>query len=92
MLICTYSEFGRRAAENGSAGTDHGTAAPHFVIGGQVQGGIYGSAPSLADLDENGNLRYSVDFHSLYRTLAEKWWGISAPFLDSGYPLLNFLS
>lgn len=91
VLICTYSEFGRRAAENGSAGTDHGTAAPHFILGGQVQGGIYGTPPSLTDLDENGNLRYTVDFHSLYRTLAEKWWGISVPFLDSSYPLLNFL-
>ena len=63
--IMTYSEFGRRAAENGSRGTDHGTAAPHFIIGGSVRGGIVGKQPSLANLNKN-NLQYTTDFRQLY--------------------------
>ena len=47
-LIVTYSEFGRRAAENASGGTDHGTAAPHLVLGGRINGGLYGDAPNFA--------------------------------------------
>ena len=49
-LVMTYSEFGRRAAENQSGGTDHGTAAPHLLMGGQLNGGLYGSAPDLSQL------------------------------------------
>lgn len=63
--IMTYSEFGRRAAENGSRGTDHGTAAPHFIIGGSVKGGVIGKQPSLANLHQN-NLQYTTDFKQLY--------------------------
>jgi uncharacterized protein (DUF1501 family) len=48
-MLMTYAEFGRRTAENGSAGTDHGTAAPHFLLGGWVRGGLYGQQPSLTD-------------------------------------------
>lgn len=76
VLVSTYSEFGRRVAENGSRGTDHGTAAPHFWMGGRVQGGLYGAQPSLTDLDD-GDLQHAVDFRSLYRTIAEDWWGVS---------------
>src|SRR6266542_1793465 len=54
VTIMTFSEFGRRAKQNGSAGTDHGTAEPMFVIGNKIQGGLYGSYPSLSDLDNNG--------------------------------------
>jgi len=74
-LLMSYAEFGRRPQENGSNGTDHGTAAPHFVLGGRVKGGLYGERPSLTDLD-GGNLRYNVDFRSLYATAVEKWWGL----------------
>jgi uncharacterized protein (DUF1501 family) len=72
VLTMTFSEFGRRVAENGSRGTDHGTAAPVFVIGGGVKGGLYGEHPSLDALD-NGNLRFTTDFRSVYATVLEKW-------------------
>ena len=65
----TYSEFGRRVAENLSGGTDHGTAAPLFVAGAAVKGGrFYGDEPSLTDLD-NGNLKYTTDFRSVFATM-----------------------
>jgi len=73
-LVMTYAEFGRRAAENNSNGTDHGTANVHFAMGGQVRGGLYGHAPALERLD-NGNLAHTLDFRSLYATVLEKWWG-----------------
>ncbi len=75
VLIVTYSEFGRRAAQNRSGGTDHGTAAPHFVMGGAVRGGAHGQAPSLYDLD-GGDLKFTVDYRRLYRTCAD-WLGAS---------------
>ncbi|MDH4155019.1 MAG: DUF1501 domain-containing protein [Nitrospira sp.] len=75
VLMMTYSEFGRRAGENASAGTDHGTAAPHFFLGGAVKGGLYGAAPSLMDLPE-GDLRYHIDYRSLYRTIITNWWDL----------------
>jgi uncharacterized protein (DUF1501 family) len=75
-LVMTYAEFGRRPQENNSNGTDHGTAAAHFLAGGRVKGGLYGEAPRLNDLD-GGNLRYAVDFRSLYATALERWWGFS---------------
>ncbi len=76
-LVMTTSEFGRRAAENGS-GTDHGTAAPHFFIGSQVKGGRYGAPPSLTKLDARGNLVYGVDFRALYATALQSWLGVDA--------------
>lgn len=66
VVIMTFSEFGRRAKQNGSEGTDHGTAEPMFVIGNKVKGGLYGSYPSLGDLDSNGDLKFSSDFRSVY--------------------------
>jgi uncharacterized protein (DUF1501 family) len=77
-LVMTYAEFGRRPKENQSGGTDHGTAAPHFVMGGKVKGGFYGQAPQLARLDGNGNIAYAVDFRQLYATAMERWWGVSS--------------
>ena len=74
VVVMTYSEFGRRVSENGSLGTDHGTAAPHFFLGGLVNGGLYGKIPSLNDL-QNGDLRFAVDYRRLYVTLAQNWWG-----------------
>jgi uncharacterized protein (DUF1501 family) len=73
-LIMSYSEFGRRVAENGNGGTDHGTAAPHFLWGGKVKGGLYGAMPLLSDLD-SGDLRYTIDYRSLYQTVARDWFG-----------------
>jgi uncharacterized protein (DUF1501 family) len=91
VLVMTYSEFGRRPAENNSRGTDHGTAAPHFVLGGKVKGGIYGNQPSLADL-EKGDLKFNIDFRRLYATVARNWWGLNNSFLGGGpYATLNFV-
>lgn len=75
-LVMTYAEFGRRPRENQSGGTDHGTAATHFVLGGRVKGGLYGTPPALDRLDGNGNLPFAVDFRSLYATALERWWGL----------------
>lgn len=72
VLLMTWSEFGRRAAENASGGTDHGTAAPLFVAGSSVKKGIYGDPPNLSSLD-NGNLRFATDFRSIYATVLEDW-------------------
>ena len=91
-LIMTYSEFGRRAGENDSRGTDHGTVAPHLIAGGAVRGGLYGVPPALDWLDGNGNLPVGVDFRSVYATVLEHWWGIdSRPVLGQRFPLLPVL-
>lgn len=92
VVVMTYSEFGRRVKENGSAGTDHGTAAPHFLLGGKVQGGLFGKQPSLEDLDR-GDLKFTTDYRSMYLTIAKKWWGISENFLSGKeqVPLLECL-
>ncbi|MSQ72641.1 MAG: DUF1501 domain-containing protein [Betaproteobacteria bacterium] len=76
-LVMTYAEFGRRAAENGSRGTDHGTANAHFALGGRVRGGLYGEPPRLAGL-ESGNLPHALDFRRLYATALERWWGVDS--------------
>ncbi len=88
VLVMTYSEFGRRVEENASNGTDHGTAAPVFLLGGRVKGGFYGVQPSLAagDLDQ-GDMKYTLDFRVLYRTVVEGFWGIEdSAVLGSVFP------
>ena len=90
--IMTYSEFGRRPKENQSGGTDHGTANTHFVMGGKVNGGLYGQAPQLGRLDGNGNLPFAVDFRSLYATVIDKWWsGDSSKILGGKFANLDLL-
>ena len=74
-LIMTYSEFGRRAYENKSEGTDHGTAAPHFLIGGKINGGFYGEQPSLSQL-KDGDMEFTTDYRSIYNTVLESWFSI----------------
>lgn len=74
VAIMMFTEFGRRVEENGSLGTDHGTATPMFVIGGGVKGGFYGRPPSLTDLDD-GNLKMTTDFRSVYATVIKEWLG-----------------
>lgn len=92
VLMMTYSEFGRRVRENASAGTDHGTAAPHFLLGGKIKGGLYGEAPSLGDLQE-GDLTYRVDYRSLYATVTKNWWGLPGDAAGGRpYPALNCLA
>ena len=75
-LVATYSEFGRRPRENQSAGTDHGTAGAHFVLGGSVRGGLYGTPPALANLDGTGNLPLGIDFRAYYATFLDRHWGM----------------
>jgi uncharacterized protein (DUF1501 family) len=82
-VIMTYSEFGRRVAQNASGGTDHGTAAPHFIVGGRVKGGVYGEHPSLSTLDSNGDLIYTTDFRSIYNSIAKEFLGASSERLSS---------
>lgn len=79
VTVLTYSEFGRRARQNASGGTDHGTAAPHFVMGGRVKGGLHAAYPSLADLPD-GDMRHSVDFRTVFSTLAQASWGVRNAF------------
>jgi uncharacterized protein (DUF1501 family) len=74
VLTMTFSEFGRRIAENASRGTDHGEASPLFLIGGGVKGGIYGAYPDLSDAN-SGNVRFDMDFRSVYATVLERWLG-----------------
>jgi uncharacterized protein (DUF1501 family) len=77
VLVLGFSEFGRRVAENGSAGTDHGTAGLVLMAGQGVKGGIHGKVPSLTDLPD-GDPRWSVDFRRIYTTVLEDWLGLSA--------------
>lgn len=88
VLTMTWSEFGRRAQQNASNGTDHGTAAPLFLVGSGVKGGLYGDPPDLGNLDQ-GNLRHSIDFRSVYATVIERWLQAdSKGILGGTYPTL----
>jgi uncharacterized protein (DUF1501 family) len=91
-LVMTFSEFGRRARQNNSNGTDHGTVAPHFVAGGAVRGGLYGQPPDLTRLDAAQNALYSTDFRQLYATIASDWWGVQPDAVTRGrFEPLKFL-
>jgi uncharacterized protein (DUF1501 family) len=74
VTVMVFSEFGRRVRENGSQGTDHGAAAPMFVVGGKVKGGLQGDAPDLQNLDR-GDLKWKTDFRQVYATLLDEWMG-----------------
>jgi uncharacterized protein (DUF1501 family) len=91
-LTMTFSEFGRRVAENASRGTDHGEAAPVFLVGGGVKGGLYGTHPSMDALD-NGDIKFTTDFRSVYATVIEKWFGRPSTGIIAGsFPTLPVLS
>ena len=91
VLVMSFSEFGRRVQENASGGTDHGAAAPLFVVGGKVKPGIYGAAPSLTKLHD-GDIIHSVDFRSVYATVLSKWLKAPVePVLKGNFPLLPFV-
>jgi uncharacterized protein (DUF1501 family) len=77
VVVMTWSEFGRRVPENAQNGTDHGSAGPMFLLGNKVKGGIHGEPPSLTDLDD-ANLRFTVDFRSVYASVLESWLEASA--------------
>lgn len=90
VLVMTFSEFGRRVAENANGGTDHGAAAPMFILGEKVKAGLLGKYPSLApgDLFE-GDIKYNVDFRSVYASVLETWLKTkSVPVLGRQFQLL----
>jgi uncharacterized protein (DUF1501 family) len=92
-LVMTFSEFGRRVAENANGGTDHGAAAPMFVVGPKVRAGLHGKYPSLAPHDlVNGDLKYNVDFRSVYAGILEQWLQTrSEPILGAHFKALNLV-
>ncbi len=97
VLVVTFSEFGRRIAENGSLGTDHGTAGPMFAITKNLSTRIVGKHPSLTDLDgadlKSGDLKHHTDFRRVYASVLEKWLSLkSEPVLFGNYEPLDFLS
>lgn len=74
VTVMTFSEFGRRVAENGSSGTDHGEAAPLFIAGAGIKPGFHGSFPSLAkDKLHRGDVPFTTDFRSVYATVLNDW-------------------
>ena len=76
VAVVMFTEFGRRVEENGSLGTDHGTATPMFIVGHRVKGGLYGKHPSLTDLDD-GNMKMTTDFRRVYATMIDEWLGVA---------------
>lgn len=91
VLIMCFSEFGRRVRSNASGGTDHGTAAPMYFIGDMVRPGLLGDHPSLVDLDD-GDLKFNVDFRSVYAGVLEDWMGASSrPVLGKEYKKAKIL-
>ncbi len=92
-LILTFSEFGRRVKQNGSNGTDHGTANNVFVIGKDLKkAGLYNSLPNLQNLDTNGDLKFSIDFREVYATILDKWLHIeNSKVLNNKFSTLGFI-
>ena len=84
VTVMVYSEFGRRAAENTSLGTDHGTANQVYLVAQALQGGHYGQAPSLTDLNADGNVQHTTDFRRVYATLMSSWMGADSQALLNG--------
>ncbi len=96
VLVMAFSEFGRRVTENGSAGTDHGTAAPMFLFGKRLKAGLHGNHPSLTDLEQigpaKGELKHAIDFRSVYATVLDRWLGADPKIiLGSDFDRVPFL-
>lgn len=92
VLTMTFSEFGRRPGENASGGTDHGTAAPLFVMGSRLNGSLHGEAPDL-NVAKNRDLEFSTDFRSVYSTVIRDWFGADpGKVLGQSHPRLDFLA
>ncbi len=100
-LVLSFSEFGRRITENGSQGTDHGAASVMMAMGGRVNGGLYGTAPSLIPdpanptLENNaGDVRFETDFRSVYARIIDQWLGANSVGILGGdfrNPSLTFI-
>lgn len=91
VVTMTFSEFGRRPMENQSRGTDHGTAAPLFVMGSKVKGGLLGTPPDL-NLTRNRDLKYTTDFRQVYSTVLNRWLDCpAASVLGKGFSPVEFL-
>tara|TARA_B110000046_G_scaffold40438_1_gene44708 strand:- start:1313 stop:2503 length:1191 start_codon:yes stop_codon:yes gene_type:complete len=92
-LILTFSEFGRRVQQNAAGGTDHGAANNLFVIGKNLKKpGLYNDSPDLTNLDKNGDLKYTIDFRSVYATLLDQWLDAShSKVLGSSFETLDFI-
>jgi uncharacterized protein (DUF1501 family) len=94
VMIMTFSEFGRRVTENGSQGTDHGAAAPMFLIGPKMKAGMLGAEPSLAPADlQDGDIKYNTDFRSVYASILQDWMKTNPqPILGRPFPTLPILA
>ena len=92
-LILTFSEFGRRVKQNAANGTDHGAANNVFVIGKSLKkAGFYNNLSSLADLDNNGDIKYTIDFRSVYATILSKWMNVTSEgIIPTEQKLLDFI-
>ena len=91
VLTLAFSEFGRRVHENAGGGTDHGTASEMVIVGKPVKGGLYGAYPNLADLDQ-GDLKFTTDFRSVYATVLDRWLGANSELvLGKRYEDLKFI-
>ena len=91
--LVTFSEFGRRLADNNSSGCDHGAASNLFVVGDKVKGGMYGAQPSLTAPDDHGNLVANVDFRSVYASILGPWMAADASgILGASYPDLGLFN
>ena len=93
VMVMTFSEFGRRAKENGSKGTDHGTASNVYIMGGKLRKkGFLNGPPDLTDLDAEGDIKYKVDFRQVYSTLLNDWMNADAnAILGKTYTSLGFI-
>ncbi len=94
VAMVSFSEFGRRVRENASRGTDHGTAAPLFVIGGKVKAGLIGKHPGLHPQQlVDGDLKFAIDYRRVYAEVLQKWLGIAAgPIVGSEHPPIELFS
>ena len=94
VTLLLFTEFGRRINDNGS-GTDHGAAGVAMVVGEHIKGGIYGSYPSLepSQQEEGGNLKFNLDYRSMYSTILEDWFQLAPePIVGGNFERVKFFN